>query len=463
VRDLIIVGIVLGALPFVLARPYIGVLLWSWIGYMNPHRFTWGFAYTFPFAALIGATTLLALFISREKKRLPVTPLSIVWFVFLVWITFTTIVALDADSAWSKWDKVIKIQLMTLVTMMIMGDKQRIQLLIWIIALSLGFFGIKGGIFTVLTGGAHRVGGPEGSFITGNTEIGLALIMTLPLLRYLQLAVANRWVSFGLLCAMGLTAIAIIGTHSRGALLGGAAMIVLLWFKSRKKAMFGILALMALPAMINFMPDHWFSRMETIKTYEEDLSAMQRVFAWQFGYDIASSRFTGGGFGAFSGENYRSYSPDLVIEAMSYGMPEHLVYQAAHSIYFGVLGEHGFIGLILFLLMLLAWWKTAGAVVRSGRGRDDLKWATDLAAMIQVSIVGYAVGGAFLSLEYFDLVYHLIAVTVLLKVLVDEALAESTVSQKSVDSEGLDHPRPAVSLSNSKSPIGDDLSRRPRN
>lgn len=239
-------------------------------------------------------------------------------------------------------------------------------------------------------------------------------------------------------------------------------MIVLLWFKSRRKALFGILALMALPAMINFMPDHWFSRMETIKTYEEDLSAMQRVFAWQFGYDIASSRVTGGGFGAFSGENYRSYSPDLVIEAMSYGMPEHLVYQAAHSIYFGVLGEHGFIGLILFLLMLLAWWKTAGTVVRLGRSRKDLQWASDLAAMIQVSIVGYAVGGAFLSLEYFDLVYHLIAVTVLLRVLVDEALADTTASKESVDSEGPHGQRPVVSVSNSKSRIRDDLSGRPR-
>jgi probable O-glycosylation ligase (exosortase A-associated) len=155
--------------------------------------------------------------------------------------------------------------------------------------------------------------------------------------------------------------------------------------------------------------------METIQTYEQDNSAMERIFAWRFGLDMGLGRFLGGGFGAYSAENYRRYAPEVVEEAVALGIPETLVYQAAHSIYFGVLGEHGVIGLLLFLMLGALTWRSAGRVVREARRRPDLKWAGDLAGMIQVAILGYAVGGAFLSLEYFDLVYHLVAITVLVE------------------------------------------------
>ena len=45
-----------------------------------------------------------------------------------------------------------------------------------------------------------------------------------------------------------------------------------------------------------------------------------------------------------------------------------------------------------------------------------MHWARNLAAMLQVSIVGYAVGGAFLGLAYFDLYYHLVAMMVIAQV-----------------------------------------------
>ena len=53
--------------------------------------------------------------------------------------------------------------------------------------LSLGFYGVKGGIFTIVNGGVYRVQGPLGTFIGGNNEMALALVMTMPLMRYLQL------------------------------------------------------------------------------------------------------------------------------------------------------------------------------------------------------------------------------------------------------------------------------------
>lgn len=421
-RDIVITLFVLGLVPAVLVRPHIGLLLWAWIGYMNPHRFTYGFAYDFPFAQIVALATFAGLIFSKEKLRLPMKPVTIVLFLFLIWMTVTSVFALD-DEAWDKWEKVVKIQLMTFITMVAMREKRRVEWLIWVIVVSIGFFGVKGGIFTLATGGGYHVLGPLDSFISGNTEIGLALIMTLPLMRYLQLHEERRWMRWALGAAMLLCAVAVLGTQSRGALLGGAAMAAMFWVKSRKKLVLALVLLAAIPPMIAFMPHSWSSRMDTIRTYEEDQSAMGRIIAWRFGYRIASERWSGGGFGTYANEYWEEYAPDIVQEGLEIGFLEGTVGRAAHSIYFDVLGEHGFVGLFLFLMLGFLTWRTASETLKATIGRSDLQWIRDLTGMLQVSLVAYAVGGAFLSLAYFDLAYHLLALIVVLNTMTTEALA----------------------------------------
>lgn len=53
-RDILVTALILGSLPFILRRPYIGILVWAWVSYMNPHRLTWVFAYDLPFAQIVG-------------------------------------------------------------------------------------------------------------------------------------------------------------------------------------------------------------------------------------------------------------------------------------------------------------------------------------------------------------------------------------------------------------------------
>ncbi|MGH8644623.1 MAG: putative O-glycosylation ligase, exosortase A system-associated [Gammaproteobacteria bacterium] len=181
-RDILVMTIIFGALPFVLRWPHIGVLLWSWISYMNPHRLTWGFAHDFPVAALVGATLLVSLVFSREPKRIPWTPLTAVWIVLVLWMCLTTVFAFMPEAAHEQLSKVLKIQLVAFITLMLMTTRKRLDALVWVIVLSLGFYGVKGGLFALLTGGNYKIWGPDGSFIAGNNEIGLALVMTLPLM-----------------------------------------------------------------------------------------------------------------------------------------------------------------------------------------------------------------------------------------------------------------------------------------
>ena len=410
-RDIVITAVIFGMLPLILWRPYIGVLMWTWIGFMNPHRLTWGFAYDMPFALLVALFTLVGLVFLREPKKVPWTRETIVLLVFVAWMLVTTIAAQYPQLAWPQMHKVAKIQLMVFVTLMLMQSKARLNLLVWVMALSLAFYGVKGGIFTIVNGGAYHVRGPEGSFIGGDNEMGLALVMTVPLLRYLQTTVANVVLRHGMTAAMILTAVAAVGSQSRGALVGIIAMCMFFWLKSRSKLLTSVLAVVSVVLIVSIMPQQWFDRMQTIQAYEQDQSALGRINAWKMAINLAKDKPLGGGFETFRAPMFAAYAPE----------PDRV--HDAHSIYFEVLGEHGFPGLALFLVLGFMTWRTASWVIRRARHDAERRWAAELAAMVQVSLVGYASAGAFLGLGYFDFYYTLVAVVVLCKVVFERAEA----------------------------------------
>jgi len=306
---------------------------------------------------------------------------------------------------------------MTFVTLMLIKTKEHVQLLIWVIVISLGYYGVKGGIFTIRSGGGDMVWGPTGTFIGGNNEIALALIVTIPLMHFLQTISNDARVRHGLTIAMILCALAALGSYSRGALLAIAAMGCFLWFKSKHKLRIGLLLLLAVPPAIAFMPSQWAERMDTINNYEEDGSVQGRFNAWWMAYNLVKDRpLTGGGFEIITPELFQRYAPN----------PTDV--HAAHSIYFQALGEHGFVGLGLYLLLGLMIWRTGSWIVRNTAKHPEYRWATDLATMIQVSLIGFAVGGTFLSLLYFDVPYYLMAAMVVTRVLIEKELKEKTSS-----------------------------------
>lgn len=402
-RDIALFLFIMGLLPFAFKRPAVGVFLFAWISLMNPHRLTYGFAFEFPFAAIIAGVTLVGMFASREPRKLPMTPLVVVLMLFMVWMTITGVTALEPDAVWTEWNRVAKTILMFLVTVAVIHRPKDVKYLTAVVALSIGFYGFKGGLFTILTGGNSRVLGPMGTYIGDNNDLALALVMTVPLVWYLQSQATNKWLRYGLIGLAVLTMAAAAGSYSRGALLAGGAMLFFLWLKSANKVRTGAVLLMALPLLFLLMPEQWFTRMDSIGEYKQDGSALGRINSWHMAWNIASSNLLGGGYRCFTAPVFRLYAPDP------------LMVHAPHSIYFQVLGEHGFIGLGLFLLFLFLAWRTGSRVVRFCKGKPELQWASNLAAMCQVSLVGYMVGGAFLTLAYVDQIYDIVAIMLLLE------------------------------------------------
>lgn len=405
-RDVIIFIIAFGLVPYILRHSYIGVLAWSWFSYMNPHRLTWGAAYDFPFAQMIAGTLFISLLFNREEKKFPINHLTVTWILFLVWTMITTAAAIYPDDAWTYEIQVFKIQLILFISLWMMGRPERIKLMVWVIFFSVGFFGIKGGLFTIMTGGGGRVFGPAGSFIEDNNHLAVALLMVIPLGFYLRKYEVERklYKNLLLLCIL-LIAAAVLGSFSRGALLAISAVSFYLWLKTPGKLITGTLGLVILAMLILMMPSHWRDRMETITEYQKDQSAQGRLNSWQYAINLASDRVTGGGYLSWSSENFQKWAPN----------PSTVL--VAHSIYFAVLADHGWIGLLLFFTVFTQGWFMGGRIVKNvqARGSPEDDWMAGLASMIKVSLVAYAVGGAFLSLAYFDLPWHLLVLLVLLE------------------------------------------------
>ncbi|MBT8062440.1 MAG: putative O-glycosylation ligase, exosortase A system-associated, partial [Gammaproteobacteria bacterium] len=425
-RSLIVTLMVFSSLPLILARPHIGVLVWSWLGYMNPHRLAWGFAYNFPFSQVVAGTLIVSLIFSPEKKRLPITPLTVVWMVFLGWICVTTFNAMYPEAALEMFDRVVKIQLVVFITMMVINTRQRVEQLLWVIVFSLGFFGVKGGAFKILTGGSALLFGP-GGFISDNNALAIALLMTLPLMNYLRMVSDNKTVRWVMLVCMLLVAAAIISTFSRAAALGGVAVAFLIWAKSDKKLITAFAVLMMLPLLYIWAPQSWHDRMATItqveETGEREVSAQSRIDVWKMIINLSKDRpVLGAGLDPWFPETYDRYAPE----------PERIEKAwAAHSIYFSVLAEHGFPGLVLFLLIYMLAWRTARRIERICKPIPEADWLVRLSSMLQVSMAGFAVAGAFHQLPYFDLPWHIIGILVVCEQLAKRYVSSATESEVS--------------------------------
>jgi probable O-glycosylation ligase (exosortase A-associated) len=427
VRDIFVLLSVLATIPLALRWPYVGILAWCWLSYMNPHRLTWGFAYDLPLAMIVAVATLLGWMLSKEPKRIPLTPVS--WFLLALvfWMSFANLFAMVPDLAYAKWEQSIKILIMTFATMALCGTRERLHALIWVIVTSLALFALKGGIFTILGGGEYRVWGPPGSFIEDNNALAVALIMVLPLIRYLQIHTDQKLLRWGLYGIFVISIFSIIGSSSRGAFLALAAVALFLILRSRHRLVLslGVVAMVVVSAA--FVPQQWIDRMKTIETYQEDGSARGRLEVWGFAIKLALDRpIVGGGFRvSYNDDIYKKYVPGATKS------------RNFHSVFFEALGELGFPGLFIYLGILVSAWRCASSIIKQTRGREQLSWANDLARMVQISLVGFAVGGAFQNLGFFDLYFHIIAILVLIQQIVAKSIRSSPAEQALTDAKAV--------------------------
>jgi putative inorganic carbon (hco3(-)) transporter len=418
VRDIALVLGMLFYIPMSLRLPAAGVLCWAWFSIMNPHRQLYGFAYGEPFNSVIAAATLIGWLVSREPKRWPRDATPWLLLALFAWMTITTPFAYAPDYSWLFWDRTMRLYVLIFLVFFVSNTKARIHGMIWVLIISLGFYGVKGGVFTVLGGGHAIVYGPEDSVYRDNNQLALAVVTELPLVYYVARHSRAAWLRLPALGALMLQVVMVFGSYSRGGVLALGVMLSILWLRSDRKIVYAVLAVAVIGGGLSLMPDSFFARLHTVDNYETDESFQGRVEAWHVAFMYATEHFP---FGAgFNGCQVPSVFGEY--------FPGHN--HAAHSIYFQILGDHGWIGLALYLPILLLALRNAGVVRRQTRDIPELLWAYDLADMMRVSLLSFYFGGAALSMAYSDVYLILIALLANLRMLTQPAtIAAQTKAQ----------------------------------
>lgn len=409
--------IVLSGLGLTTYMPFVGVILWHWLSLMNPHLLTYGgFAGGLPLIITTAVLTILAWLVSAEPKKPPMTKMSLVYLFFVIWMSIGTLFACAGPQAVDKWDETMRKLVMVAVTMAMMTTQARLIAIVVVATMSVGFFGVKGGIFSILTGGSGQVLGPYGSMFQDNNSMALGLLTILPLWVFLFEIATNRKLKQILLVGTGLIIIAILLTYSRGALVGLTVLGAAIWVTSRRKVLIAVVTAVAILGGTPFLPEKWFSRMDTIDKYEEDTSAMSRLRQWHLGIEIAKDHpLFGGGFKAFVNSKINErYTP-----IVGPGIP-----LEAHSNYFQVLGEHGIVGFILYMSLIIGSLVTCIKIYFSTKLNPDLFKLHRMSRALFLGLIGFSASGAFLSRADFDLFYLLIGIIICCSVVVRQALRD---------------------------------------
>lgn len=416
----------LAVLPFLIfaifQRPFIGLGLWIWTALFYPNGWVYGIASSIRFNLLFTVFTIGVYLLSKNKSKLHLGAIGTLVLMFFCWATLSTTFGLaPSDFKWEIWSRFAKVIALFLFVLLIVDKKLHVDFFLWCVILSVGFFAGLEGLKYVASGGGHKIEGLAGHALGDRNELSIAMAMLLPICFYLltEFGKKSKIIRVGLLGLIALMVIAIIGTNSRGGLIALASVGGYLFIKSKRKVLFATLFILLGSAFVGLIPQEWFDRMNTISQAEGDASFMGRVVAWKLSFILAiQNPIFGGGFKALEyfpvwstlSQDFHQYSFFYTGSAL----PSTTQARAAHSIYFQVLGDHGFIGWGLFVSFLAAAFFKAGAISRINSKNSGPEWFSNLSTMLRLSIFTYAVGGAALSFAYFDMIYAFIALVVIL-------------------------------------------------
>lgn len=393
-RDLAVLLFTLFVIALAMRKAWYGVLALAVFSYLNPHAYAWGFVRTLPLFEILFLVVAFMTLFTRDRQPLPKDWRIPAFFLLWVYFIFTTTQAYYPELAWEKLIFVSKIFLPFIFTLILINTREKLYYLIITIAASISVVAVKGGIFAVLTGFSYRVYGPPATQFEENNAFAIAVLIAIPLLVLWYRETTNKIIKIGIIVAIPLSYASALSSWSRGALLTmGVVTILLLWHSKRKYLVLPVILIGGFLAVQN-LPDEWFGRMGTIETYQEDSSAMGRIEVWKDGwYHTLKHPFTGAGFEGWRWVTQRDWH-NSSIEMMS---------------------EHGFIAFGIWISMILGTLISLTLLPRKARGIPGLEWVSNYSYMLRTSLIAYYVGTSFLGLSYWDILYHLIFISVLVK------------------------------------------------
>jgi probable O-glycosylation ligase (exosortase A-associated) len=371
------------------------------------------------------ALIIRAATVSGPKVRFagPTLAFLVVW----LWFLLSSVFSISWDYSAPYLEQFSKMAVAVILITGLVRTRKQLKWLIVLLAWCSGFYALKLGVFFIRTGGEVTTAGQVLGF--DNNDLAMFLVMGIPVLVFGMCEVQSRWGRRMMYLAAIMAVPAVLSTTSRGGMLAMAIAVGLtLWLKTSwwKAAACGLAILAVIPFIT---PEASKERYETIQEYEKDASAMGRLRAWRACVRMANDHpLLGVGFGQ------KAYLEQYELKYKDLNDPEDLA-RAAHSVWFSLLGETGYVGLGIYLAMIVV-------VVRNCRRVMKLEpppgvprrkyWAWNYAAGLFVATVSFAIAGTFLSQARFEYAFALYMASVPLAVIAREEV-ESRLKPPPVD------------------------------
>lgn len=401
-RDLVFLAIFIIAIPIAFSYAEFAVAYWYWVSLYQPQTQSWGFAGSLPFGLTAGVISLLSWATTGGRKIPPFTPMVVTIILMGIWTTLTTINAVFPKVAYTNWNIFVSIIVMVLVGIALLQTRAKVEILVWTICISIGYYGFKTGLFGLKGGLGESFHGP--SYMNANNELARGMMFVIPLLYYLFATRKELWLKIGLAAVAAGSALTILLSGSRGAWLGTIAMVGFVAVRTKKGLLWVCLALAVGAAALPLLPDRIVDRFMTINDYKTDGSVQGRFGSWEYALEKFPERpLMGGGFNIFEAEHNK----------------------ASHNSFFEVLGEHGAVGELLFLFLLFAAARATIEIKRVAKRNPDLEWAGLLAYMIQIILVGYVVGSISINQAFFPIFYAVLGTLASLQIVVRNTVTET--------------------------------------
>jgi putative inorganic carbon (HCO3(-)) transporter len=397
--------------------PFYALLFYLWIAYFRPEFWLWSdWVSQLNLSLIVGVIVLISTVLSGRRLRFGIGPCLML--LFLAQTLVSTLMSPAFAYAWPYWQDFAKSTIISLLIVTLVTDERKLRLTFLVIAFSLGLEAVKQGWAQLLLnpGAANN---NENAVLGDNNGVAVGMFMLVAILVALARTapgrkekLAHRFAIFGVLYRG-------ISTFSRGGFLACGALAI--HFLMRAKRKFAAAVGMALVALliVPVMTDAFWERMGTITTATENVdtaneSSEGRVHFWQVAVAMANDRpLTGVGHNAYPAL-YDQY--DTTEGEYGFG-------RAVHSSWFAILSEAGYPGLLLFLFILgSAVWACRRAR-RLAKKHPSLQNLGFYAIAIEGALVTFAVGGSFVTIQYVELVWHTLALSIVIDRLVAERAA----------------------------------------
>lgn len=432
-RDIAFAFLTLICVVLCVRSAFAALLMWAWVGLIAIQHYSYGLLDGFQFGTIFAGMTVILTLMKRDTDPVEptITGIGVLMIAFGVHAIVSSLLAYpNLARMWEITFNLAKNIMFALLVPILVTTRERLQAMILMICLAIPYHGMMVGLKFIASGGSHNSLG-NGKFVDRN-DLAVLITMCVPLLWYLASYAKShlaRWVAYS---ALLLNVLGIISTQSRGGFL--ALIAAAIYFAMRSSRKFASISVILVAGIIGLAaaPDSWFERMQSINSAEDDGSFMGRVTAWKRSSAIALDHpIFGGGIRSVQSaellEKYR-FSPGLLGWVDT---PNPTYAAAAHSIYFEVMGDVGFVGLALFLLIMfypfVCDYQIRGLVRKLG---PPAEWARDLSMALCCGMFAFLVGGASISAAYFELGYYFVACSGVLYLILRKEVQELEKAQR---------------------------------